>query len=36
MCENKNIRSSTKHHLLIKDEWFKKFNEEEQRNVIKK
>jgi len=36
MCENKNIRSSTSITLLIKDEWFNKFNEEEQRNVIKK
>jgi len=36
MCENKNIRSSTSITLLIKDEWFKKFNEEEQRDVIKK
>ena len=36
MCEDKNIRSSTSITLLIKDEWFSKFNEEEQRNVIKK
>ncbi len=36
MCEEKNTRSSTSITLLIKDEWFKKFNEEEQRNVIKK
>ena len=36
MCENKNIRSSTSITLLIKDEWFNKFSEEEQRNVIKK
>jgi len=36
MCEDKNIRSSTSITLLIKDEWFSKFSEEEQRNVIKK
>ena len=36
MCEDKNTRSSTSITLLIKDEWFNKFNEEEQRNVIKK
>ena len=36
MCEDKNIRSSTSITLLIKDEWFNKFSEEEQRNVIKK
>ena len=36
MCENKNIRSSTSITLLIKDKWFNKFSEEEQRNVIKK
>jgi len=36
MCEDKNTRSSTSITLLIKDEWFSKFNEEEQRNVIKK
>ena len=36
MCEDKNIRSSTSITLLIKDEWFSKFGEEEQRNVIKK
>jgi len=35
MCEDKNTRSSTSITLLIKDEWFDKFNEEEQRNVIK-
>jgi len=36
MCADKNTRSSTSITLLIKDEWFNKFNEEEQRNVIKK
>jgi len=36
MCEDKNIRSSTSITLLIKDEWFNKCSEEEQRNVIKK
>jgi len=36
MCADKNTRSSTSITLLIKDEWFNKFNEEEQRNVINK
>ena len=36
MCEDKNTRSATSITLLIKDEWFSKFNEEEQRDVIKK
>jgi len=36
MCADKNTRSSTSITLLIKDEWFNKFSEEEQRNVIKK
>jgi phosphoserine aminotransferase len=36
MCEDKSTRSSTSITLLIKDEWFNKFSEEEQRNVIKK
>jgi len=36
MCEDKNTRSSTSITLLIKNEWFNKFSEEEQRNVIKK
>jgi len=36
MCEDKNTRSSTSITLLMKDEWFNKFGEEEQRNVIKK
>ena len=36
MCEEKNLRSATSITLLIKDEWFNKFNEEEQREVIKK
>ena len=36
MCEDKKTRSSTSITLLIKDEWFNKFSEEERRNVIKK
>jgi phosphoserine aminotransferase len=36
MCPDKNLRSSTSITLLIKDEWFAKFNEEEQREVLKK
>ncbi len=36
MCEDKNIRSSTSITILIKDEWFKKHNEEDQRGVLKK
>jgi len=36
MCADKNTRSSTSITLLIKDEWFNKFSEEEQRNAIKK
>ena len=36
MCADKNTRSSTSITLLIKDGWFNKFSEEEQRNVIKK
>jgi len=36
MCADKNTRSSTSITLLIKDEWFNKFSEEEQRDVIKK
>jgi len=36
MCEDKNSRSATSITLLIKDEWFTKFNEEEQRGVLKK
>ncbi len=36
MCEDKNARSSTSITLLIKDEWFNKFNEEEQRALLKK
>jgi len=36
MCEDKNTRSSTSITLLIKDEWFTKFNEEEQRKVLNK
>ena len=36
MCEDKCSRSATSITLLIKDEWFNKFNEEEQRTIIKK
>ena len=36
MCEDKNLRSSTSITLLVKDEWFTKFNEEEQREILKK
>jgi len=36
MCEDKNTRSATSITLLVKDEWFTKFNEEEQRGVLKK
>ncbi len=36
MCEDKSIRSSTSITVLIKDEWFTKHNEEEQRGVLKK
>ena len=36
MCEDKSSRSATSITLLIKDEWFNKFNEEEQRTIIKK
>ena len=36
MCQDKNLRSSTSITVLIKDEWFTKFNEEEQRGVLKK
>jgi len=36
MCEEKSSRSATSITLLVKDEWFNKFNEEEQRAVIKK
>ena len=36
MCEDKNIRSSTSITVLIKDEWFTKHNEEDQRGVLKK
>jgi len=36
MCEDKKLRSSTSITVLIKDEWFTKFNEEEQREVLKK
>ena len=36
MCEDKNLRSSTSITVLIKDEWFNKHTEEEQRGVLKK
>ncbi len=36
MCEDKNIRSSTSITVLVKDEWFTKHNEEDQRGVLKK
>ena len=36
MCDDKKIRSSTSITLLVKDEWFKKFTEEEQREILKK
>ena len=36
MNEDKKTRSSTSITLVIKDEWFKKFNEDEQKDVIKK
>ena len=36
MNENKKTRSSTSITLVIEDEWFKKFNEDEQKDVIKK
>ena len=36
MNEDKRTRSSTSITLVIKDEWFKKFNEDEQKDVIKK
>ena len=36
MCEDKNTRSTTSITLLIKDEWFAKFNEDEQREILKK
>jgi phosphoserine aminotransferase len=36
MCEDKNIRSSTSITVLVKDDWFTKHNEEDQRGVLKK
>ena len=36
MCEDKKIRSSTSITVLVKDEWFAKHNEEDQRGVLKK
>ena len=36
MNDNKNTRSSTSITLVIKDEWFKKFKEDEQKDFIKK
>ncbi len=35
MCEDKSSRSATSITLSVKDEWFNKFNEDEQRAVIK-
>ena len=35
MCEDKSSRSATSITLSVKDEWFNKFNEDEQRVVIK-
>ncbi len=36
MCADKNLRSSTSITVLIKDEWFTKHNEEDQRGLLKK
>ena len=36
MNDNKKTRSSTSITLVIKDEWFKKFNEDGQKDIIKK
>jgi len=36
MCQDKSARSSTSITILIKDDWFTKFNEEDQRGVLKK
>ena len=36
MNDDKKTRSSTSITLVIKDEWFNKFNEDEQKDVIKK
>ena len=36
MCEDKNLRSATSITLLIKDEWFNNFDEEKQRETVKK
>ena len=36
MCNESTIRSSTSITLKIKDEWFNRFPEEEQKNLIKK
>ena len=36
MCSDKNLRSSTSITILIKDEWFNKFDEEKQRETVKK
>ncbi len=36
MCKDKKIRSSTSITVLVKDEWFTKHNEEDQRGVLKK
>ena len=36
MCEDKNSRSTTSITVLVKEEWFAKHNEEDQRGVLKK
>ena len=36
MNDDKKTRSSTSITLVVKDEWFKKFNEDEKKDVIKK
>ena len=36
MCEDRDSRSATSITLSIKDEWFNKFEEEEQRETVKK
>ena len=36
MCEDKKIRSSTSITVLVKDDWFTKHNEEDQRGILKK
>ncbi len=36
MCADKKLRSSTSITILVKDEWFAKHNEEDQRGLLKK